>query len=98
MKITRETAAKKILSTNGKIFSVQFIKKNGEVRDMTCRLGVQKFLKGGKSTTAHIPNLINVCELTKQQYRCVNTDTLIKLKVAGEEYSIINEELTEEVA
>lgn len=91
MRITRETAARKILDTNGKIFSVRFVKKNGDVRDMTCRLGVQKFLQGGKSTTAHIPNLITVCELTKQQYRCVNTDTLVALKTGGVEYTIEQE-------
>lgn len=35
-----------IKSTKGRFFSVQFIKKNGEVRNMVCRTGVTKFLKG----------------------------------------------------
>ena len=30
------------------IFSVVFLKKNGEIRRMNCMLGVKKHLKGGK--------------------------------------------------
>lgn len=93
MRIDRETAKKKIMSTNGKFFSVQFEKKDKSIRDMTCRLGVKKFLKGGKSTTAHIPNLITVCEIGKSQYRCVNIDTLKTLKVEGQVFTIKEEEM-----
>ncbi len=39
----------KNLVSNGAIFNVKFIKRTtGELRSMTCRLGVQKHLKGGK--------------------------------------------------
>jgi len=32
--------------SNGRIFSVQFVKKDGTVRDMVCRKGVRKGVKG----------------------------------------------------
>lgn len=36
-----------IMATNGKFFSVQFTKRtNGKLRNMTCRTGVHKFLRG----------------------------------------------------
>ena len=35
-----------ILATNGKFFSVSFIKKDGSERKMTARLGVKKDIKG----------------------------------------------------
>ncbi len=39
-----------IEKTNGKFFTVKFVKKNGDIRIMTARLGVKKYLKGGKRT------------------------------------------------
>jgi hypothetical protein len=35
-----------ILAKGGRYFAVTFIKKDGSVRDMVCRLGVGKFSKG----------------------------------------------------
>ena len=91
--IARESAKLLILATSGKIFSVQFIKKDGTQRDMVCRLNVQKHLKGGKSTTAHVPNLITVFEMDgsdEPKYRCINADTLTSLKVDGNQFAVID--------
>lgn len=68
-------------------FSVSFVKANGEVREMNCRLGVTKHLRGGDSTTAHKPNILTVFEMTKQQYRNINTNTLLSLKAGGKMYT-----------
>ena len=92
MEITREIARELIMNTNGRIFSVQFEKKDGSIRDMVCRLGVGKFLRGGKSTTDHLDHLITVCEISKDQYRNINLNTLVKLKTGGVEYTIEQEE------
>lgn len=43
---TLRTLIKEITPTT--IFSVDFIKKDGSARTMTCRLGVTKHLKGGE--------------------------------------------------
>lgn len=89
--ITKEIAREKILNAGNDIFSVTFIKKDGSVRDMTCRLGVKKHLKGGKSTTAHIDHLITVFQMVSgisKGYRNVNIDTLSRVKINGETYEV----------
>jgi len=73
-----------ILASKGKIFSVHFVKKNGEERTMVGRLGVKKHLKGGDSTTAHIPNLITCFDMQKKAYRCINLETIRWIKVNNE--------------
>jgi hypothetical protein len=92
MNINRNEAKEIILGTNGKLFSVTFIKKDGSLRDMTCRLGVQKHLKGGKSTTSHIERLITVFEMisgiSEPRYRNINTETLTRVRVDGETFEV----------
>jgi len=81
---------------NGKFATVKFIKKDGSERDMTCRKGVKCKLSGGKSTTAHKPNLVTVYDVnaidyktkTKGAYRCINKDTLISIKGNKEIYYV----------
>lgn len=74
----------------GKLFSVQFVKKDGTVRSMTCRREVHKFSSGG--TAGYSSNLNNVgvyefCERQgKQAYRCFNAENVIAMKVNGKEY------------
>ena len=69
----------RILSSNGKIFSVEFIKKDGTKRLMNCRLGVTKHLKGG-SSTLDPEKYITVYDLQSAGYRAINVDTIITLK------------------
>ena len=65
----------------GKIFQVTFTKKNGELRKMTCRLGVKKGQKtGAPSTTAHIPQYLTVFDMKIQQYRNINIQKLTYFK------------------
>ena len=45
--MTQQQAVELIHNTNGLIFHVRFVKRgNGEVREMTARTGVRKFVKG----------------------------------------------------
>jgi hypothetical protein len=75
----RNDFVERILSSNGKIFSVEFIKKDGTKRLMNCRLGVTKHLKGGASTLD--PNqFITVYDLQSQGYRAINVDTFLNVK------------------
>lgn len=88
--ITIENAAKLIKSTNGRIFSASFVKKDGSSREMTCRLGVKKHLKGGE--LAYDPSeydLMTVFDLQKNQYRMINLDTITSITVNGIFYSVI---------
>jgi len=70
---------------NGKIFTVNFIKKDGSERVMTCRLGVKKHLKGGVSTTTHIPEYVTVYDVVAKGYRTINLETVSRIAGAGQE-------------
>ena len=89
--IDNNQAYNKCLGTNGKIFSCIFIKKNGDIRKMVCRLGVKKHLKGG--TLKYNPveyNLLGVYDMEAKGYRMINFNTIIALQVSGKQY-VINE-------
>jgi hypothetical protein len=70
-----------ILATNGKFFSVSFIKKDGTERRMTARLGVKKDIKGvGLKFNPTERNLIVVFDIHKKAYRMINLSTIFKFK------------------
>ena len=71
------------------IFSVVFLKKNGELRPMTCMLGVKKHLKGGRLTyNPKERNNLIVFDMQKEGYRTINLDTLITISMKGVEYHV----------
>jgi hypothetical protein len=71
----------KILATNGKFFSVSFIKKDGSERKMTARLGVKKDIKGvGMKYDPLERNLIVVFDIHKKAYRMINLSTILTFK------------------
>lgn len=89
-KIDTTNAVKLIRSTKGKIFTVSFVKKDGTLRKMNCRLGVTKHLKGGE--LAFDPkeyDLIPVFDLQKNAYRMINVETLVEVSVNGESFEVI---------
>lgn len=63
-------------------FSATFVKKNGEIRKMLCRVGVKKFLKGGQKKYDY-DNLLTVYDVKKKAYRTININTLMKIKANG---------------
>lgn len=69
----------KILNSNGKIFTVTFIKKDGSLRVLNGRLGVTKHLKGGLSTLNPL-EYITVYDLQSKGYRAINRSTIIDVK------------------
>jgi hypothetical protein len=89
-RITLENAEKLIKSTNGAIFSVQFRKADGSLRDMTCRLGVRKGLTGkGQAYTPSDYDLLTVFDMAKQDYRMIKLNTLRRVKVDGKAFAVI---------
>ena len=74
---------------NSKFFNVEFVKRTtGEVRNMTCRRGVKKFLHGG--TIGYNPekkNLITVWEPdargkngpNDEGYRCISVNGIQRI-------------------
>jgi len=73
------TIIEKILNSNGKIFTVTFIKKDGSIRELNGRLGVVKHLKGGVSTL-DADKYITVFDLKSKAYRAVNKLTIQSVK------------------
>lgn len=69
----------RILNSNGKIMTVKFIKKDGSLRVMNCRLGVTKHLKGGTSTL-NPDRFITVYDLKSEGYRAIDKDTILDVK------------------
>lgn len=72
---------------NGRIFTVDFYKKNGKLRKMNCRFGVSKYLKGGINATAHIEKYVNVFDLKAQGYRKINLETIKRIAGRGFVYN-----------
>lgn len=72
-----------------KIFSVVFEKKDGTLREMVCRLGVKKHLKGGELTyDPEDKNYLVVFDMQSEGYRTININTLKKIKFEGVTYEI----------
>ena len=71
------TIKEKIQSMGGKFFSVEFIKKDGKTRVMLCKVGVTKYLKGGKRTVGNDVQV--VFDIHKMQYRSFRYDSVIKI-------------------
>ncbi len=73
----------------GKIFSVEFIKKDGTLRKMICRLGVKKHLKGGSlGYDAEALNYLTVFDLQSEEYRTINVNTLKCFTFEGIRYNL----------
>ena len=72
-----------------KIFAVVFQKKDGTLREMVCRLGVTKHLRGGElGYDAEALNYLTVFDMQKQEYRTINVNTLKQIKFEGITYNI----------
>ncbi len=84
-----------IEESNGRIFSVKFISRTThELREMTCRTGVKKHLKGGQR--AYDPaehNLVYVYDMGEKGYRCFPLDGLKEIKIDGKWHTIVTPEV-----
>lgn len=76
------------LVSTGKIFSATFTKADGSERTMSCRVGVQKNLKGVglKYDTRKAHNLV-VWDMNANGYRTIKTDRLKSIRIEGETYN-----------
>jgi len=90
-KLSRYKVIEKIKNAQNKIFGAEFVKKNGERRTGAFRLGVKKYLKGGENKVVRPDNsYITVFDMQKQEYRTLNLKTLLRLKIDGVEYEIVD--------
>lgn len=74
-----------------RIFSAVFIKKDGSVRHMVARRGVQR--ASGTGTYSHTRdtrrNNITVWDMAEGAYRAIPLDRVIKLRINGTDYAIV---------
>ena len=68
----------RILNSNGKIFTVTFVKKDGTIRVLNGRLGVTKHLKGGNCTLDK-DKFIIVYDLKSEGYRAIDKDAILEV-------------------
>ncbi len=88
-KITQAEAIELMNNAGGKIFTVTFIKKNGETRTMNCRRGVQKYVTGvGMRYDPAEHNLFVVFDMQKDAHRIINLETMLELKISGKQFQI----------
>ena len=88
MRITKTKALELIRKSKGKYFGVSFYKKNGELRAMSARLGVKKGVNG-KGQKYNPADFGLLTAYSKDGFRMINLNTLVSLKVEGEEYRIV---------
>ena len=71
--------------TNGKFFTVTFIKRSdGSERVMNCRKGVKKHLKGGeKKYDPKKHNLVCVFDRQAMGYRSIALESIIRISMDG---------------
>lgn len=73
-----------LLATQGKFFQVTFIKSDGSVRKMVCRVGVTSHLKGGSKTFSDLDKgLMTVYDVHSRGYRSFSLDRLISFTFGG---------------
>lgn len=71
-----------LLSSDGKMVTVQFVKKDGTLRTLNGRLGVKKHLKGGVSTL-NPAQYVTIYDVQNKGYRAVNRKTIVGLRIGG---------------
>lgn len=75
---------------NGRIFSITFVKNNGDVRQMNARLGVTKYLSGGGlKYNPSDRNYLIVFSMRDKGYRTVNMNNVIEIKCNGNKYTAL---------
>lgn len=73
----------------GKIFSVEFIKKDGSNRTMNCRVGVRKGVKGiGLKYNPIDKGLLTVYDMNKRDFRTINAKTIKSLTIEGTKFEV----------
>ena len=86
----KQTKAEEIIDgfKTGHIFSVRFVKKNGDIREMVCRKSVRKGVKGTGAGWGEgaIKPLRTVFDMSRNGFRTIPTDRIISMKVGGTVY------------
>lgn len=92
MQLSKEKTLMFIRSLNGKMFSAEFVKKDGSVRRMVARMGVTKGVKG-TGTYSHTKDItranITVFDMGIREFRAIPINRLMTLKTGGAVYEVV---------
>ena len=89
--ISKDMAICRLLdqASNGKIFFVEFTKKDGSTRRMTARRGVSKGVKGtGMAYRPLSKGMLTVFDMDKGAFRLINLTRLKRFSVNGQKYVV----------
>ena len=73
-------------SVGNKIFNVTFVKKDGSIRVMNCRLNVNKHC-GNNAPTVDTNKYLVAFEMAKKQYRNINVEKILWIKFQKKTYA-----------
>jgi hypothetical protein len=95
----RQTAAKIRKLAGNTLFSVKFIKRSdGELREMVCRLGATKGVKGtGGSYDPASKGLLTVFDVQKDGWRSIPLDAIQQVRIRGKVYLDLTAKLRKEM-
>ena len=89
-RIDRRKAIERLYSTAGRIFFVEFIKKDGSLRKMTARLGVHKGVNGrGMRYDPVAYGLLPVFDMDKSAWRMINLNTLQRVSLNHQKLAVL---------
>jgi hypothetical protein len=74
-----------ILGSAGRFVTVVFEKKDGSIRTLTGRMGVTKWLKGGKSTL-DADQFITIYDVVNKGYRAINRDAIMSVTINHQQH------------
>lgn len=90
LSISRSMVPSLLAAHRGKFFSTTFVKADGEVRTLNCKIGE---IKGhsGLNPVAHMGQYVTVTthEDGKMEFKNVNVQTMENLNIAGNKYTIV---------
>ena len=89
MKISKAKATDLIKNSQGKFLNVKFVKKNGDSRSLTGRLGVHKYTTGeGLKYNPEDKNLIGIYDNINKGYRMIPQNTISEVTLGGQTYEV----------
>ena len=89
-RIDRRKAIKALYNSAGRIFFVEFVKKDGSLPKMTARLGVHKGVTGkGMRYDPAAYSLLPVFDMDKAQWRMINLNTLKRLHLDHKKLTVL---------
>ncbi len=79
------------LVSDGRVFGVEFIKRStGELRKISCRIGVKKHLKGGaKAYSSQEKRLLTVFDMSANGYRSIPVEGIRCVSVGGQSFNFV---------